>query len=109
MCLLRLFLLQNQGQRDSGCNEIKDKMPRLTKYGQSQRVGRIPSIKQQQEVMKGEYFRVFLSPMPRWSPEVLVKSALPLIEATDIQLVRGSNPHQLGQQIARAVYGGIGL
>jgi hypothetical protein len=34
--------------------------------------------------------------------------AVPILRANGIQLTSGSNPSQLGTQIARSVYGGIG-
>jgi len=41
-------------------------------------------------------------------PELAAGGALPSVKADGIQLTNGSNPTQLGQQVARAVYGGIG-
>ncbi len=37
-----------------------------------------------------------------------IGGAVPYMPGGSIQLARDSNPHKLGQQIAQAVYGGIG-
>lgn len=42
------------------------------------------------------------------SQELIGGVALPSLRAGDIQLGNGAGPVQLGQQIAQAVYGGIG-
>ena len=42
------------------------------------------------------------------APELLVGVALPSVSAGNIQLTPESNPTQMGQQIAQAVYRGIG-
>lgn len=41
------------------------------------------------------------------SPDLAAGGAHPHIKAGNIQLANNSNPNQLGQQIARAVHGGI--
>lgn len=42
------------------------------------------------------------------SPGLASGGALPHVSASGIQLSNGSDPVQLGRQIARSVYGGIG-
>lgn len=42
------------------------------------------------------------------APGMMSGGAVPRLHAGDIQLSGESTSHQLGQQIARAVYGGIG-
>jgi hypothetical protein len=42
------------------------------------------------------------------SAEFLAGGAMPSVRAGGIHLMKDSNPKQLGQQIARAVYKGIG-
>jgi hypothetical protein len=42
------------------------------------------------------------------SPELQAGGAVPSLKAGNIQIASGSNPNQLGQQIAQAVHGGIG-
>lgn len=42
------------------------------------------------------------------STHLMSGGAMPRLQAGDIRLSAGGNSHQLGQQIARAVYGGIG-
>ena len=42
------------------------------------------------------------------NPELRAGGALPSVKARNIQMVSDPNPSQLGQQIAQAVYRGIG-
>jgi hypothetical protein len=42
------------------------------------------------------------------APSFLAGGTMPGVPAGDVQLTEESDPIQLGQQIARAVYGGIG-
>ena len=42
------------------------------------------------------------------SPELLSGGAVPRLNAPDISLKGGESPRQVGRQIARALYGGIG-
>ncbi len=42
------------------------------------------------------------------NPELRADGALPSVKARNIQMASYSNPNQLGQQIAQAVYRGIG-
>ena len=43
------------------------------------------------------------------APDLLAGGAVPRVQGSTIKLQPESNPSQLGQQIAQAVYGGIGL
>lgn len=42
------------------------------------------------------------------SPSISGSGALPQVSANGIQLARSNDPVQMGRQIARSVYGGIG-
>ena len=42
------------------------------------------------------------------SPQLLSGGALPRLTASDMRLNGGESPRQVGTQIARALYGGIG-
>ena len=42
------------------------------------------------------------------SPQLLSGGALPRLDAGDMRLNGGETPRQVGKQIARALYGGIG-
>ena len=42
------------------------------------------------------------------APDLVVGGAVPRVPGGTIELTSKSNPSQLGQQIAQAVYGGIG-
>jgi hypothetical protein len=42
------------------------------------------------------------------APNLMVGGAMPYVPAGNIQLASDGNPYTLGQQIAQAVYGGIG-